>query len=597
MLTATRRPLPLLCALLLGCAAPAPPTLPANDAPLLLPEAAKTLRLDRAQPPSGVTQAPLIDLLATEARRMGDALSQRDDAPLHHLAYEVTDVTNTEVLASHGAIVSSSETRRRLLDVDLRVGSPELDNTHPRVDSAYFQGSAELALDHEPDALRNALWWETDRAYKKASKELIEVRAQRYVGVAKDADVGDFTLEHPIVHLEAPIERTVDRPAWERRVRAFSGMFRGHEHVHRSFVRLEISLSNRSYASTEGHRVQTARAHARLSFGASTMTEDGSELSRSDEIDAHDVGGLPGDEVVRARIQTIVDQLAALVRAPVAEPFVGPAILDGKAAAVFFHEIFGHRVEGHRQKGEVEGQTFIDQVGQSIMHPVFDVYDDPTVRSVNGIDLNGFYLVDSEGVRGQRASLIEGGVFVGFLMSRMPIRGVARSNGHGRREPGYRAVARQANLIVDPARVATRADLDRALLDEVRRQRKPYGLRIGEVTGGYTMTQRGDPQAFLVEPVMVYRVYPDGRQELVRGVTLEGTPLSVLGNVLAAANDFAVFNGYCGAESGEVPASAVSPSLLLRQIELTREQTSGQRPPLLPPPRDSLSTSPTRRSR
>jgi TldD protein len=573
---------------LAGCGANQPSSKTPAEAPgfgaLSLPDAPKTLTLDRASPSQTSAADPLLDILAEEAKRAGEALSTRTDAPAYHLAYEVTDIANVDVLAVHGAMVGSSETRRRLLDVDVRVGSPELDNTHPRLDSAYFEGVAELPLDAAPEAIRNTLWWETDQAYKRASAELIQVRADRNVGVAKDTDIEDFSSESPTQYVEAPARLEVDRAEWDERVRAYSAMFRGREHVHRSFVRLEVTAATRYFASTGGDRIQTGRGHARLSFGAFVTAPDGSELSRTDELDAHEIQGLPDDATVRARIETIIEQLAALTEAPVAEPFVGPAILDGKAAAVFVHEIFGHRVEGHRQKGDLEGQTFIDQVGQPIMNPVFDVYDDPTVRSVNGTDLNGFYLVDSEGVRAQRADLIDDGVFLGFLMSRMPIRGVPKSNGHGRREPGYRSIARQANLIVDPSRVTPRADLERALLEEVRRQKKPYGLRIGEVTGGYTMTQRGDPQAFKVEPVMVYRVYPDGRQELVRGVTLEGTPLSVLGNVLAAANDFSVFNGYCGAESGEVPASAVSPSLLLRQIELTREETSGQRPPLLPPP-------------
>jgi predicted Zn-dependent protease len=241
-------------------------------------------------------------------------------------------------------------------------------------------------------------------------------------------------------------------------------------------------------------------------------------------------------------------------------------------------------VEGHRQKSEYEGQTFAKKLNEQIMPRGFDVYDDPNIQRLNGVDLNGFYRFDGEGVRAERALLVEDGRLRGFLMSRSPIAGFPSSNGHGRRESGYRAVARQANLIVDPARVTTQRSLKQALLAEVRRQHKPYGLRIGEVTGGYTMTERGNPQAFQIAPVMVYRVYPDGREELVRGVTLEGMPLSVMARVLAAGEDFTVFNGYCGAESGEVPTAAVSPSLLVRQIEVARQQKSNERPPLLAPP-------------
>jgi predicted Zn-dependent protease len=217
--------------------------------------------------------------------------------------------------------------------------------------------------------------------------------------------------------------------------------------------------------------------------------------------------------------------------------------------------------------------------------PAFlDVYDDPTLYTLNGTDLSGHYLFDDEGVTAERANLVRDGVLGGFLMSRSPIRGFDSSNGHGRRQRGYRVVSRQGNLIVDPSETTTTEGLKTLLIAEVKRQEKPFGLRFSEITGGYTNTTRAGAQAFKVLPVMVYKVYPDGREELVRGVDVEGTPLAALGQIMAAANDFQVFNGVCGAESGWVPVSAASPSLLVRQIEVARREKSAERPPLLPPP-------------
>lgn len=546
--------------------------------------APKILSLDRHPPPGGAEPLAVLTIIAEEAERNLRALAQGADQEPYFLAYQVTDTTSFDLAAEQGALVERSDTRRRLLDLDLRVGSPALDNTHPVLDPAYFQGAASLPLEDVPLAIRRTLWWETDRAYQNARARFSEVQAEVKVGVSQDADVPDLSPEPPVQFFQRPASLEVDRDAWEKRVGAYSELFLRAEFVERSFVRLEATASTRTLANTEGTRLQTTRAHARLSFGATSSTADGSELERSAELDAEEVGGLPSDASVRARIGELVADLRALREAPKADPFVGPAILEGKAAAVFFHEIFGHRVEGHRQKGDLEGQTFSDKLGLAIMDRSFDVYDDPRIRAANGLDLIGYYTHDDEGVAASRARLIEDGVFRGFLLSRAPIRGFASSNGHGRREAGYRVASRQANLVVDPGRLTSRADLDAALLREIRRQRKPYGLRVGEVTGGFTMTQRGDPQAFKVLPVMVYRVFPEGRQELVRGVSLEGTPLSVLADIMGAANDFAIFNGYCDAESGEVPVSAVSPSLLVRRIEVTRDDEAGERPPLLPSP-------------
>jgi predicted Zn-dependent protease len=307
-------------------------------------------------------------------------------------------------------------------------------------------------------------------------------------------------------------------------------------------------------------------------------------LDRFDSVDARRLDDVPADATLRERYRQLFLDIRALQTAPVIEPYVGPAILDGRAAGVFFHEVFGHRIEGHRQDAENEGQTFASMVGQPIMDTDLDVYDDPNIERLNGVDLNGFYAFDDEGVPAERANLVQAGILRGFLMSRTPARGFLKSNGHGRREAGHSVVARQANLVVDPIRTVSRATLEQALLSEVSEQGLPYGLRFAEISGGFTQTQRYDTQAFKVIPVMVYRLYPDGRQELVRGVDIEGTPLTALSKIELAANDFEVFNGVCGAESGWVPVSATSPSLLLSQIEVARQEQSNDKPPLLPPP-------------
>jgi TldD protein len=277
--------------------------------------------------------------------------------------------------------------------------------------------------------------------------------------------------------------------------------------------------------------------------------------------------------------------VAGLLRAPEAEPFAGPAIFSGRAAGVFFHEIFGHRIEGHRQKDEAEGQTFTKSVGTQVLPVFLSVVFDPTRRKAGGIDLNGWYDFDDEGVRARPVTSVDKGVLKTFLMSRSPIRGFDNSNGHGRRQPGLEVVSRQSNLIVESAKAVPAAELRRMLLAEVKRQSKPYGLFFREVTGGFTTTQRAGLQAFKVVPVIVYRVYADGRpDELVRGADIVGTPLASFSRILATSDTVEVFNGYCGAESGSVPVSAVSPAILVSEIEIEKKAKSQDRPPLLPEP-------------
>jgi predicted Zn-dependent protease len=284
-------------------------------------------------------------------------------------------------------------------------------------------------------------------------------------------------------------------------------------------------------------------------------------------------------------VDRVATDLEGLLGAPVAEPFVGPAIFSGRAAGVFFHEIFGHRVEGHRQKDESEGQTFTRSVGTKVLPDFLSVVFDPTRRKAAGADLNGWYAYDDEGVKARPVTVVENGVLKTFLMSRSPIRGFDRSNGHGRRQPGAEVVSRQSNLIVESARTVPDKRLRQMLVEEIKRQGKPYGLFFRDVTGGFTTTARGGLQAFKVMPVVVYRVYADGRpDELVRGADIVGTPLASFAKILATSDTPEVFNGYCGAESGSVPVAAVSPALLVSEIEIEKKAKSQDRPPLLPAP-------------
>jgi len=270
----------------------------------------------------------------------------------------------------------------------------------------------------------------------------------------------------------------------------------------------------------------------------------------------------------------------------VAEPYTGPAILSGRASAVFFHEIFGHRVEGHRQKSEDDAQTFRKKVGQPVLPPFLSVYSDPTQMQYQGRDLAGYYKYDDQGVQATRVPVVENGVFKNFLMSRTPIQGFPTSNGHGRRQQGFEVTARQSNLIVVASQHVSRAELKKQLIKLVKASNKPYGLYFEDVEGGFTFTQRFIPNAFKVMPTVVYRVYPDGREELVRGLDLIGTPLTAFSKIVAADDEIGVFNGICGAESGWVPVSAVSPGILVSQMEVQLKPKSQEREPVLSSPPD-----------
>ena len=281
----------------------------------------------------------------------------------------------------------------------------------------------------------------------------------------------------------------------------------------------------------------------------------------------------------------MVDLLARLRKAPLVEPFSGPAILSGRAAGVFFHEIFGHRVEGNRQRNADDGQTFTSRVGHPVLPEFLSVAFDPTVKKVGNVELMGHYLYDDQGVKAQRVTVVDKGVLKTFLLDRAPLKSFPKSNGHGRAEPGFLPVSRQSNLQVESSKAVSREQLMNQLRDEARRQGKPFGLLFDNIEGGFTTTGRGSPNAFNVLPNVVYRIYTDGREpELVRGVDLIGTPLAAFGKIIATDDRIDVFNGVCGAESGGVPVSASSPSLLVSEVEVQKKMQSQETRPILPAP-------------
>jgi TldD protein len=530
---------------------------------------------------------PSDTVLATmqaELTRAKNDLSKSDPAP-YFLSYTVYDQDQILIAASYGGLLSNSTARRRTADVTMRVGTPQLDNTHGQSRSSGMT-SGPLPLNDDADAEERVLWELTDRAYKRASPSYLNVKTNTAVQAEEEDKSPDFSKDAPQVHVDGKMKEPLfDRGAWEGEVRRLSAAFRKYAHVYYSTVVLQVSSSNSRIVSSEGTAIATPSASVRLVMEAQTRAEDGMDLLRVETFQAPAAGGLPPETELMGKIEKMAQDLQALRSAPVAEPYDGPALLSGRAAAVFFHEVLGHRLEGHRQRDEEEGQTFTKKVGQEVLPKFLSIVDDPTIKEMDGMKLAGTYSYDSEGVPAQRVEVIRNGVLKNFLMSRMPIRDFDKSNGHGRNQPGLMPTGRQGNLIVSSSQPVAEAQLRQALIDEVKKEGKPYGLYFDDIQGGFTLTTRSLPQAFQVLPVIVYKVYPDGRpDELVRGVDIVGTPLAALTRIIATGDKQHVFNGVCGAESGSVPVSAVAPAMLFSEMEVQKRAHGHERPPILPAP-------------
>jgi predicted Zn-dependent protease len=534
-------------------------------------------------------QSSVLKILGEELERNFRILKEKADPPPYFISYEITEDQFHSVAATLGAISVNTGGKTRHLDVSLRTGSQKLDNYHRvRGERAQFTSGAQVSIDDNPAAIKEYVWLETDRAYRAAAERLIKIRSNEQVKVAAEDTSDDFSIEPPSTHGETPPPLSLDVERWADRLRKLSLIFQNFPEILTSNVSVSARREVKYIASTEGTRVEHGRNFVRVTISAEARAADGMNLGTAASFDAGDPSGLPADDVLQAAAERVAKDVTLLLHAPVAEPFLGPAIFSGRAAGVFFHEIFGHRIEGHRQKDESEGQTFTKSLGTSVLPDFLSVAFDPTLHKWQNVDLNGWYTYDDEGVTGQRVDAVDHGILKAFLMSRSPIKGFDHSNGHGRRQPGLEVVSRQSNLVVESTRTVPESRLREMLIEEVKRQSKPYGLYFREVTGGFTTTARAGMQAFKVLPVVVYRVYADGRpDEMIRGADIVGTPLSSFAKILATSDRAEVFNGYCGAESGTVPVSAIAPAILVSEIEIEKKEKSQDKPPLLPFPKEA----------
>lgn len=533
----------------------------------------------------------LLNLMKEEMNREMAVLKTRD-IPAYYIDYRINEVQSSILQASFGSIVTANDNHVRVFSANVKVGSYELDNTHHESgmeiqEMPRFASINVIPVDDDPLVIKKEMWQSTQQAYRGAMDSYKAIRTA-LSSKPKKEKLNDFTKEKPSVYYEdktAELSELWNKADWESKVKKYSRLFSPAADFISAEATFRMETERKYFVSTEGSEVVQNLTYCYLFISGSIRADDGDILPLTKSYYATSPTALPTDEIIAQDVNELMRKLRLLKKAPLAEPYTGPAILYAQSAGVFFHEIFGHRVEGHRLRSEFDGQTFKEKINEQVLPKSLDVIFDPTISKYEGKQLNGFYQYDDEGIKGQRVKAVEKGILKNFLMSRTPLENFATSNGHGRSSIGMNAVSRQSNLIVENSKPVSMDDLRKMLIKECIRQNKKYGYFFRNVIGGFTTTDRYNPNAFNIFPTEVYRVYVDGRaDELVRGVDLIGTPLSMFAEITAAGDTKDVFIGFCGAESGSVPVSAVAPSLFVRRIETQKKPKENQEPTLLPSP-------------
>jgi len=567
-------------------------------APWLLVPAFAFAAPKHKEPPVPVDSRPLLlAALSSEIDRAMTKLKLADNEPPFFVALQLVDTDRREVEGRFGAVFDRDEHRARQLFADVRVGSYQNDSTPDPdaigwdfdFDDAGFSPTHNLPIDDDPTAIKRAAWLVVDDQYKRALAAFLKKQGKR-VNRPDDPKRPDSFMKVPVVkHTDAPVPFGFDANTWSGEVRRVTAKLSARPGFFDAQMRVTAEKVVRLFASNEGSRIVTERVIYGLHVDAHTRAPDGMLLENGRTFYAPIEAELPRGIMLDAEIDALITELEALTKAPLVDPFTGPALLAPEATGVLFHEAVGHRLEGDRQGDENEGRTFRGQVGKPVLPTFVSVLDDPTLeRWTTGgrsIGLNGFYRFDEQGVAAQAVPLVEDGVLKNFLLSRRPIEGFSASNGHGRAQGIRFPVARMANLVVVASKRVPEAELKQRLIALAKEQGKPYGIYLRDITGGNTNTANIGYQAFKGTSRLVYRIDAQtGAEELVRGVELIGTPLSTINRIVAMGDRTDVFNGYCGAESGYVPVSTVAPSTLVSEIELQRTRKDMGRPPLLPPP-------------
>jgi predicted Zn-dependent protease len=519
--------------------------------------------------------------MESEMARSLSRLRQDAFGPPYFLAYRVVDESRSDISASFGAVVSDSQDRQRRLFVEVRYGDRALDNTD--LSFRGWHGQAGLT----PDVLRQNLWALTDDAYRNALSGYLEKKAKKITEYEAEK-LEDFSVETPARHEEAQDPPDLERDRARALAERLSSVFRRYPDIYESRATFELSWSRRYLLTSEGTRIASPEENVPsvLDLWAATRAPDGMRLTSHRRFVLRRLSDLPPETELVKAAEALAEELAAQRRAEVQSPLAAPAILDPEMTGVLFHEALGHKLEGQRQRDPQQSQVFKDLVGKRVIPEFLSLWDDPTLPSFKGEALHGFYRFDDEGVPAQRIVLVDHGILKNFLMSRWPVKGFSRSNGHGRADANLRPTGRMANLMVKAEGAISRKALKARLMETTRRAGKPYGFMLIGAYGGENPNGRESAQTLEVRPRLVYRVdAKTGEETLVRGVSMVGTPLLLLNRIVAAADDDSAANGfYCGAESGMVPVDQVAPSVLVSEIELQRLPEDLARPPILPSP-------------
>ncbi|MGJ5815573.1 metallopeptidase TldD-related protein [Paludibaculum fermentans] len=579
------------------------PATGANDPEL----AARQAKLNAALAADPVLRAIVQELSrARTLRTMGESIYYADVA--------LDDADSFTVSAMLGALFEPNRAKLRPMRVQVRVGTPQMDNSNS-IFTDYYSGTryddSSLPLDNDPIALRTQIWLALDRMYKTAA-EAIGRKQAALRGVTVAEPLNDFWPAPTRLLFEEPRRIKVDDDAWSNRVKALSAIFLKYPGITSSSVDFETSQGNTYLVNTESTVVRVNDRIAYVRVRGSQQCPDGMAVYDGACVTALDPGRMPAEPELRATVEEVAKNLSTIAAAPVGESYTGPVLFSGQAAAQVFAEVFSYQLCPQRRPVTEPGRSYPmaateleSRLGSRVLPEWMDMVDDATLQEYKKRPMVGHYATDLEGVAPEPVTVVEKGVLKTLLTTRTPIRGLTKTNGHARLPGGFGAkTARTSNLFVKASKSESESALKARLLEMVKTQGKPYGMLVKKMdfpsAGSADELRRTIMRASrsgaggrpVSSPVMVYKVFPDGREELLRGMRFRSLGTRAFRDIVAAGSEEYQFdwleNGapmaLMGAGNFVVGASVVAPPVLFEELELEPNTDDLPKPPIVPPP-------------
>jgi predicted Zn-dependent protease len=543
----------------------------------------------------------------------------------YYVEYRLLDLDVREVVAEFGALMTTTHTRNRFMDVSARVGNYKQDSSNFISDEGFrgFIGSTgSVGIDRDYDSLRQDLWIATDQAFKEAVETYSRKRAY-LTSLARPSEIDDFSKVSPVKKIEPLVTPDWSNRNWEQEARESSAALRAFSEIQDSRVTYYLVFATEYLLTSEGTEIRANRSFGAVEAGMSTLARDGMELNNFYASYAPNPASLASVDTVKKALDVKGSELMAMRASPPAQDYTGPVLFDARAAAPLVAQVLGPALNGARPPvafqpvmeqflNNIGGKSdWANRTGSRVLPTNVSVVDDPGAKEFQGKALIGGYTVDEEGVAAEKVTAVDGGILKELLMSRRPGPDSTQSNGHGRSAFLNDAKPTMSNLFFTSSETVSPADLKKKFLDLCRANKQEYCLEVKEMDNpAISLLHQEDLSELLASygggagsgdrlPLLVYRVYPaDGHEEIVRGARITGLTTRVLRNVTAVAGDPFVYNymqtqtaalagtalGAFGSAQNGLPASVVAPSMLFEELDVRGARGEPKRPPLLPAP-------------